>query len=126
MTFESVKPIFTFFSGEEVNEINTMLISMAVADTEKMLLPDAERNDVRLSFLAAAMANLHLQQAYAAKIQTESFYEGSLSSSDKKRIISLSYAEKLMEKYLDLCRNLIVPQTFIFMSFGSEGVFDNA
>lgn len=71
MTFESVKPIFTFFSGEEVNEINTMLISMAVADTEKMLLPDAERNDVRLSFLAAAMANLHLQQAYAAKIQND-------------------------------------------------------
>ena len=118
MTFESVKPIFTFFSGEEVNEINTMLISMAVAD--------AERNDVRLSFLAAAMANLHLQQAYAAKIQTESFYEGSLSVSDKRRIISLSYAEKLMEKYLDLCRNLIVPQTFIFMSFGSEEAFDNA
>lgn len=125
MNIESVKSLFTLFSGEESSEKYMPLISLAAAETETMLAEGADSGDIRLDFLCAAIANYRLQQINAAHDRTESTYAGRMTSSAGNSG-ALKYAEKLLADYINLCGSLITPKTFMFMSFGtdSEGLIN--
>jgi len=117
---ENVKSIFQLFSGEEYDEKYDPIISLAYAETSKMIAENADSMDVRLDFLCAAVANYRLQQANAAHDRSESVYAGRMLKSPENSG-TLGYAEKLLNDYINLCSDIIKPRTFIFMSFGSEG-----
>jgi hypothetical protein len=119
MNIESVKSLFTLFSGEEDHGRYAPVISLAMAEVERMLLPDADRTDIRLEFLCAAAANHRLQQLNAARDRTEVTYAGDMLQppSQTRPSGSLAYSERLLRDYMQLCEDLIQPRNFVFISF---------
>lgn len=114
MNIESVKTIFSLFSGEEAAESNNPLIELALAEVGKMLLPDADSTDVRLDFLTAALANYRLCQVKAVRDRTKITYAGKMLDNGMDEN---AYAEKLLRDYLQLCEGLIAPRIFVFSGF---------
>lgn len=118
MNLESVKTLFTLFSGEDVSEVYTPVILLAVSEVEKMLLPEADRSDIRLEFLCASVANHRLQQIKSARERYEFTVAGKMLSSSQGGMTAES--EKLLRDYMQLCDDLIKPKTFIFMGFSDK------
>lgn len=114
MNIESVKTLFSLFSGEEAAESNDPLIELALAEVEKMLLPDADCTDIRLDFLTAALANYRLCQVKSVRDRTKVTYAGKMLDGG---IDKCAYAEKLLRDYLQLCEGLIAPRIFVFSGF---------
>lgn len=112
MDIGSVKSLFKMFSGEDDVEEYGPLIELALTETEKLLLPQADRSDIRLSFLCAAMANHRLCQIRAARDRTQAAYGGSMLTDSRERIVA--HSEKLLRDYLELCSDIISPQMFTF------------
>jgi hypothetical protein len=126
LNLQTVKSLFNLFSGRSDSSSFQGIIELSVAETQKMLIDESYIDDARLNYLAAAIANFRFQQIDAARNKSESVYAGKLLTS-KKDSGTLGYAEKLMNSYMILCRDIIKPQTFIFMSVGSKAeVSDNA
>ena len=115
MNIESVKTLFTLFSGEDVTEKYTPLINLSVLELEKMLLPDADPSDIRLDFLCASMANHRLQQINSSRERAEFTVAGKMLTTSQNTAVA--YSEKLVYDYMNLCSDLIQPKTFVFMSF---------
>lgn len=112
MKISTVTGLFKLFSGEESTVKYEPLIGLAIAETEKMLLPDADRDDIRLDFLSAAIANNRLQQINSAHDRTRATYAGKIISVNEDS--SLTSSERLLKSYLELCSDLIAPQIFTF------------
>ena len=118
MNIESVKSLFELFSSEE-QEDNLPLVELAVAEVEKMLLPDADPSDIRLNFLAAAIANYRLRQIKASRDRTKVTYAGKMLDTS----YTVNSAAGLLRDYLQLCSPLIQQKTFIFAGFsGGEKI----
>lgn len=115
MNIESVKTLFTLFSGEDVSEKYTPLITLSVSEVEKMLLPEADPSDIRLDFLCAAVANHRLQQINSARERSEFTVAGKMLTVSQNT--ALAYSEKLLRDYMNLCSELIRQKTFVFMGF---------
>lgn len=115
MNIESVKSLFSLFSGEEDTDPYIPMIRLAMKETEKMLLPDADASDIRLDFLSAAIAFYRVRRIMAARDREKFVYAGKMPSSGQDS--SAAYAESLLRDYLDLCSGLISSGTFVFMSF---------
>ena len=118
MNIESVKTLFTLFSGEDVSETYTPIITLAVSEVEKMLFSESDSTDVRLDFLCAAVANHRLQQINSARERAEFTVAGKMLTASQNT--ALSYSEKLLRDYMNMCEDLIKPKTFMFMSFSGE------
>lgn len=112
MNIESVKSLFRMFSGEDDAEKYSPLIELALTEVEKMLLPDADTEDIRLSFLCAAIANHRFCQLNSARDRTQVAYGGRMLTDSSNPV--LAHSEKLLKDYLDLCSDIIEPQIFIF------------
>lgn len=112
MNIESVKSLFRLFVGEDEPEKYSPLIELASVETEKMLLPGADRTDIRLSFLCAAIANHRLRQLDSARDRTQATYGGRMLTDSSNPV--LAHSEKLLRDYLELCSDLIAPQLFTF------------
>ena len=121
MNIEKIRTLFTLFSGEDVLDTYVPLITLAVDEVNRMLLPNADSTDVRLDFLAAAIANNRLQKIKNARDRSEITFAGKMLSADRG---SLIYSEKLVSDYLQLCSELINSKTFIFSAFscGEDGI----
>lgn len=117
MNIESVKSVFTLFSGETDFEKYSPIIALAMQEVENMLVDKEACDDIRLDFLCAAAANYRLQQINAAHDRSEITYAGKMLASPANSG-TLKYAEKLLSDYINLCGNLVKPKTFMFMSFG--------
>ncbi len=115
MNIESVKTLFTLFSGEEASENFIPVITLAVSEVEKMLLPESDPTDVRLDFLCASIANNRLQQIYSARERSEFTVAGKMLKESQNT--ALAYSEKLVRDYMNMCEDLIKPKTFVFMGF---------
>lgn len=118
MNTESVKTLFTLFSGEDVSEVYTPVILLAVSEVEKMLLPEADPKDIRLEFLCAVVANHRLQQIKSARERYEFTVSGKMLSPSQNTAVS--YSEKLLRDYMQLCGDLIKPKNFVFMGFSDR------
>lgn len=114
MDIGSVRSLFELFSGEE-SENYMPFITLAVAEAENMLLPEGDPNDVRLGFLAAAMANYRLRQAEASRDLTAATYGGKMLKAGETS--PLSGAAALLRDYLQLCDGIIERKTFVFAGF---------
>ncbi len=112
MNIESVKSLFRLFSGEDDIERYTPFIELAITETKKMLLPDADNTDVRLSFLSAAIANHRFVQFESARDRTQITYGGKMLTGSSETLIANS--EKLLRDYLEICSDLISPRIFTF------------
>ena len=66
MDINSVKSLFTMISGEEDYEIYLPIIILSMSETERMLKAGADKNDIRLDFLSAAM---RISDMYSLKLQ---------------------------------------------------------
>ena len=119
MNIESVKSLFTLFSGECDSEKHSPIITLSMMEVEKMLLPEINENDIRLDFLSAAIANHRLQQINSARDRTQVTYAGKMVSDNSKS--SLEYSERMLKDYIQLCEDLIRPRAFMFMSFSYGG-----
>ncbi len=108
----NVKSLFELFSGEDANSEWTPVIVMAVLEVRNMLLPDADDTDTRLEFLAAAVANYRTQEIKLSSGKREYEYVGRMDSGGART--SLAGAETLMREYVQLCRDLIKSDTFVF------------
>lgn len=118
MNIESVKSLFELFSGEP-QENYLPLAELAMAEVEKMLLPDADQTDIRLNFLAAALANYRLSQIKVSQDRTKVTYAGKMLDPTAAK----TYAAALLRDYLQLCSPLIRQRTFIFTGFsGGEEI----
>ncbi len=119
MDIESVKTLFRLFSGEESGGEYAPVIELAMKETEKILRPEADKGDIRLSFLAAAMANYRVVQLRSTQDRSRYTYAGKMQAVGKN--MGTAEAEKQLRDYYELCSDLIVPQTFIFMGIGKGG-----
>ena len=117
MNIESVKSLFELFSGEEAEEY-IPLIGLSVVETERMLLPEADSSDVRLDFLAAAMANYRLARIKASRDRTQVTYAGKALKNDEGS--SCEAAADLLREYMQLCSELISAKTFIFAGYSGK------
>lgn len=117
MNIESVKTLFSLFSGEDYSEQYAPVIRLAIAETEKILRPDADMSDIRLDFLAAAMAHYRVRQLRSSQDRSLYTYAGKMAASVQAN--DLVCAEKLLRDYYSMCSDLIVPQTFFFMGVSS-------
>lgn len=122
MNTESVTSLFLLFSAENDSKPYEPIISLAVKLTEKMLCPDADITDVRLEFLAAALANFHVQHIKAAHDRTAVTYTGKMLSNGDS--YAIKYAKKLLSEYMELCCDIIRPKSFVFfgISDGKENL----
>lgn len=119
MNIETVKSLFLLFSGESDANAYMPMIELAQAEVFKMLRSDADKSDLRLEFLCAAIANLRLQQCKAAHDRTSSTFVGRMSTNTDTGA-PLRYASKLVSEYINICSDLINCSTFVFAGF-SDG-----
>ncbi|MBR2284244.1 MAG: hypothetical protein IJ874_07485 [Ruminococcus sp.] len=119
MNTESVKSLFTLFSGEECADRYAPAIALAIRETESMLLPEADSSDVRLEFLCAAIADYHVQLIKHSQDRRNVTYAGKYLSGGSGST-ALAGAERLVREHMELCRELISPQGFVFRSFSGE------
>ena len=118
MNTESVKSLFALFSGEEETERYAPVIELALRETGLMLLMDADRSDIRLDFLCAAVANYRLQQIKCAQDRRKYTYAGKVVDSGDGSC--LASAAQMLRDYMQLCEGLIKPSGFVFFSFGGR------
>lgn len=122
MNNEKIKKLFTLFSGEEYEEKHQPVLELGIAEVTKMLREDADTEDTRLDFLAAAAANYRYCQAMLSADGKLYTYGGSMpdNSSGRKWGI-LDFAENLLKDYFQMCRDLITADTFVFFGFSKGG-----
>lgn len=119
MDIEEMKAIFTLISGEEVGEGFTDLINLAISETLAMLRPEANKNDFRLNYLVAAIANYRLQQMYSARERAAVTYAGKIPK--EYRNTACEYARALVRDYMKICGKLLKVSDFVFSSFSESG-----
>ncbi len=121
MDIDEAKKVFELFTGEHNGEEYFMILSLAVYETETMLRPEADPTDVRLNYLAAAIAYYRVQQILAARERAAVTYAGKVLKESQNS--AYEYSKLLLRDYMQICSDLIKPQNFIFSSFsGGEEV----
>jgi len=124
MNTESVTSLFLLFSAEDSASKYESIISLAIKLTEKMLCTNADITDVRLEFLAAALANYHVQQIKAAHDRTAVTFTGKMLNNGDS--YAIKYAKKLLSEYMELCSDIIRPKSFVFFGISDEKEISNA
>lgn len=113
MNLETVKSLFTLFSGEEDTVTFSPVITAAVHEVEQQLREGASDTDVRLCYLAAAVANLRYTQIYGAREKALATYAGTIARvSDASQ--QIRFAKQLVYSYQKLCAELIYGDCFLF------------
>ena len=113
MNLDPVRSLFCIFTGEPDTQGCDPFIELAAERVKKMLRPGADEDDVRLGFLCAAEANFRYQQMKAARGKSEYTYAGKLDIHSDTAAVTC--AERLLRDYYQLCEDLIVPRSFVFM-----------
>ncbi len=113
MDVDVVISLFKLFSGDESPQKYYPLIPAAIQEVEKILRPDADKSDMRLYFLCAAWANYFMQKIILSHSGEYTVAGKGASNSDTP---ALKYAKELLKDYYDMCRELIYPQSFTFIS----------
>ncbi|MGN0617105.1 hypothetical protein [Ruminococcus flavefaciens] len=115
MDIQTIVTAFELFTGEENGDDYYQLILLAVSEVQRILLPDADTTEVRLSFLCAALAFYRLQQILAARERAAFTYAGKVLKESQNT--AYEYAKELLRDYLQIAADLISSKKFIFSSF---------
>lgn len=114
-----IAEIFLLISGEESETPFMDIIYLAMHETDSMLRPGVDISDIRLSFLAAAIANYRLQQMYAARERSAVTYAGKLPKQPKN--IACKCAGEIVKDYMRICESMLKVSDFVFSSFSGRG-----
>lgn len=122
MNIEKIKKLFTLFSGEEYEEKHRDILELGIAEVKKMLREDADTEDARLDFLAAADANYRYCQALLSADGKLYTYGGSMPDGNvREKWGILDFAGNLLKDYFQMCRDLITTDNFVFFGFSKGG-----
>lgn len=117
MNMQMIGSLFALFSGEQDVQKFLPLLMTAVQEVMQELREDADGSEVRLCYLAAAIANLRYTQMYGAQEKALATYAGTIarqSDSDQQ----LRFAKQLVYSYRSLCADLIRDTDFVFCGIG--------
>lgn len=115
MDMQMIYSLFKLFSGEEDARKYTPLLMTAVQEIKSSLLHEEDIQEVRLCYLAAAVANLRYMQLSGAQEKSLVTYAGTVSreSNAEKQI---HFAEQLVQSYRALCSDLLKVKNFCFIA----------
>lgn len=108
-----VSQLFLMFTGLSRPCEFDDLIDSAMMQVQSMLRKDADESDVRLCYLAAAIANLHYRQLIAARTALSPTYAGD-SAVQRNDTVPCTLAERLAAEYRAAAAPLLRNDTFVF------------
>lgn len=113
MNIENVKSLFVLFASESDTEKYLPLIQSAISEVTFSLRSDSDPSDIRLEYLAAAIANLRYTQILAAKDKVIHNKNGDLATNHNGSQ-QLEFAYALVREYKVLVYNLLDDSNFAF------------
>lgn len=121
MNMQMISSLFSLFSGEKDVSACLPLLMAAVEEVRQELRAEAELTDVRLCYLAAAVANLRYTQMYGAQTKVLATYAGTIARQNDTTQ-QQQFAAQLVDSYRALCAPLLRDRAFVFS--GIRGVCD--
>ena len=115
MDIQTIVSAFELFTGEENGDDYYQLILLAADEVERLMLPDADKTELRVSFLCGALAFYRLQQILAARERAAVTYAGKMLKESQNT--AYSFAKELLRDYVQICSDLLKAQNFTFSSF---------
>ena len=119
MDMQMIGGLFTLFSGETDVSGYLPLLSLAAAEVRRALRDGADETDVRLCYLAAAVANLRYQEIWGIRGGETAVYAGNIAAAPDG--VRGSMAERLVSAYRAACAELLRDETFFFIGTGGCG-----
>lgn len=114
MNMQMIGSLFSLFSGEENIGLHMPLLMTAIHEVTAKLRSDADSGEVRLCYLAAAIANLRYTQMYGAREKALATYAGTIArQSDGEQ--QMRFALHLVRSYQALCSDLMRDEDFVFV-----------
>lgn len=114
MNMQMIGSLFTLFSGEDDVQRYMPLLMTAVHEVTGKLRSDADVTEVRLCYLAAAIANLRYTQMHGAREKALATYAGTIArQSDAEQ--QVCFAGRLVHSYRALCSDLLRDEDFVFV-----------
>ncbi|MBR0483390.1 MAG: hypothetical protein IJJ69_01245 [Oscillospiraceae bacterium] len=114
MDMQMIYSLFRLFSGEEDTQKYMPLLMTAVQEVKASLRNADDIQEVRLCYLAAAVANLRYTQMFGAREKALATYAGTaVQQSDPSH--QIHFAEQLVHSYKALCSDLIQEKDFFFV-----------
>jgi predicted RNase H-like nuclease len=117
MDIQKITEIFELMTGESNSTEYMKLIYLSMREIDALLRPNADISDLRLCFLCAALAFYRLQQILAARERAAVTYAGKVLKESQNT--AYEYAKQLLRDYIQVCRELITAETFVFGSFSN-------
>ncbi len=113
MNMQMIYSLFRLFSGEEDSEKYMPLLLSAIEEIKASLKTQESVTEIRLCYLAAAVANLRYTQIFGAREKALATYAGNLTrESDLSH--QIRFAEQLVHSYKALCSDLLKEENFFF------------
>lgn len=114
MNMQMIGSLFSLFSGEEDLQRHMPLLMTAIHEVTGKLRTEADAAEVRLCYLAAAIANLRYTQMYGAREKALATYAGTIArQSDGEQ--QMRFALQLVRSYQALCSDLLRDEDFVFV-----------
>lgn len=114
MNMQMIGSLFSLFSGESDVQLHMPLLMTAIHEVTAKLRSDGDSGEVRLCYLAAAIANLRYTQMYGARDKALATYAGTIArQSDGEQ--QLRFARQLVRSYQALCCDLLRDEDFVFV-----------
>ncbi|MBE6851525.1 MAG: hypothetical protein E7504_07345 [Ruminococcus sp.] len=114
MNMQMIGSLFTLFSGESDIQLHMPLLMTAMHEVTAKLRSGADSGEVRLCYLAAAIANLRYTQMYGARDKALATYAGTIArQSDGEQ--QMRFALRLVHSYRALCSDLLRDEDFVFV-----------
>lgn len=105
--------LFLLFSMQEDAAPHQALIDEAIAAVQQELKPDADENDIRLCYYAAARANLSWRQILAAHGAVSPTCAGAVPRV-RDDSTPCSFAARLVTAYRAAAAELLTDRSFVF------------
>ncbi len=114
MNMQMIGSLFSLFSGEDDLQRHMPLLMTAIHEVTAKLRSEQNSAEVRLCYLAAAIANLRYTQLYGAREKALATYAGTIArQSDGEQ--QLRFAMQLVRSYQALCSDLLRDEDFVFV-----------
>ncbi|MBR1555901.1 MAG: hypothetical protein IJ644_11005 [Oscillospiraceae bacterium] len=113
MNMQMIYSLFRLFSGEQDTQKYMPLLTTAMQEVKASLRNPEDETEVRLCYLAAAVANLRYTQMFGAREKALATYAGTAArQSDPSH--QIHFAEQLVHSYKALCSDLVQEKDFFF------------
>ncbi|MBR3630986.1 MAG: hypothetical protein IKN55_11035 [Oscillospiraceae bacterium] len=116
MDMKMIGGLFTLFSGETDVCGYLPLLNLAAAEVRRALREGADETDVRLCYLAAAVANLRYRQIWGTRAGVTAVYAGTVPAAPD--CVKDDMAYRLVAAYKAVCRDMLRDETFFFIGIG--------